>query len=94
MGLMINFLTAFAWGIFTKWLKTYGGDDWDIYSKETTANIILCYAIPKGVCQFFFGFFSDRYGRKKFVTVGMSINIISLIVIAFAGKYGDDKDTL
>lgn len=90
MGLMINFLTAFAWGIFTKWMKTYGGDDWDKYSKEATANVILFYAIPKGVFQFFFGFISDRIGRKKIIATGLSINIVALIVLAFGGEYAKD----
>lgn len=27
----------------------YGGDDWDKFSKSTTANVVLIYSLPKGL---------------------------------------------
>jgi len=42
-GLTINFLTAFAWGILTKWLKTWGNEpNWAPLPKAETAFIIFC----------------------------------------------------
>jgi len=49
VGLTINFLTAFAWGILTKWLKTYGNEpNWSTYDKSMVAYVILAYSLPKG----------------------------------------------
>jgi len=42
-GLMINFLTAFAWGILTKWLKTWGNKpNWSPLPSAEVAFIVFC----------------------------------------------------
>lgn len=82
-GLMINFLTAFAWGIQTKWLKTWGNPpNWTPLSKEQTAQVIFLYGITKGCLQFASGFVSDMIGRRY--TVGAGLVLCSISIFAFA----------
>lgn len=82
-GLMINFLTAFAWGIQTKWLKTWGNPpNWTPLSKEQTAQVIFLYGITKGCLQFASGFVSDIIGRRY--TVGFGLVLCSISIFAFA----------
>lgn len=86
-GLMINFTTAFAWGIMTKWLKSYGnGDKWAPYSKDDVADVLLAYSLAKGLLQFIFGFISDRVGRRIPVVGGLCIVAVAMIIFYVVGE--------
>jgi len=93
-GLMINFLSGFAWGLFVKWMKNdYEVDGtlkWEALSKETVANISLCYGLPKGVLQFMFGFVGDTVGRKWLIVGGLSSCVLGLVILAATGEGSDD----
>lgn len=94
-GLTINFLTAFAWGILTKWLKTWGnGDLWSPLPSELVANIAFFYAIPKGCLQFISGFVSDLIGRRYTIGVGLFICSASLFAMTIVGNSIADQDSL
>jgi hypothetical protein len=51
-GLMINFLSGFAFSLMIKWTKN-GSETglWAPIPKDDVANISLCYGIFKGVLQ-------------------------------------------
>jgi MFS family permease len=93
-GLMINFISGFAWGIFKKWMKgghsVDGEVQWDSLSKEDVANVVLCYGVLKGTLQWIFGFVGDRIGRKWLVVGGLSIVVTGLIVVAITGASSGD----
>jgi len=94
-GLNINFLTTFAWGILTKWLKTWGhGNKWDPMDAEVVANIVFWYAIPKGCLQFISGFISDLIGRKYTVGLGLLICSLSVFAMAALGDSQTNQDSL
>eukprot|EP00397_Hematodinium_sp_SG-2012_P003812 GEMP01003821.1.p1 GENE.GEMP01003821.1~~GEMP01003821.1.p1 ORF type:complete len:560 (+),score=147.25 GEMP01003821.1:94-1680(+) len=93
-GLMINFTTAFAWGIMTKWLKDYGNAPrWTAFSKDDAADIILAYGLAKGVLQFVFGFGSDRIGRKVPIVGGLLTVCASMLVFYIIGELVDGQET-
>lgn len=93
-GLMINFISGFAWGLFAKWMKNdyyIDGDlKWGKLSKDDVANVTLCYALPKGVLQMFFGFIGDRIGRKWLIAVGLSLCSVGMIILAITGEASDN----
>eukprot|EP00283_Hemiselmis_rufescens_P002735 CAMPEP_0173418318 /NCGR_PEP_ID=MMETSP1357-20121228/506_1 /TAXON_ID=77926 /ORGANISM="Hemiselmis rufescens, Strain PCC563" /LENGTH=577 /DNA_ID=CAMNT_0014380797 /DNA_START=38 /DNA_END=1771 /DNA_ORIENTATION=- len=85
-GLMINFLSGFAFSLLIKWTKD-GSEDglWGPIDKDTVANISLCYGIFKGVLQFICGFLGDRYGRKWVIAGGLSVCVFALIIFIGVG---------
>jgi len=93
-GLMINFLSGFAWGLFAKWMKNdYEVDGklkWEGLTKETVANITLCYGLPKGVLQFIFGYVGDIVGRKWLIVGGLSSCVLGLVILAATGEASSD----
>jgi len=93
-GLMINFTSGFAWGLFAKWMKNdYEVDGvvkWEGFSKETVAAVTLCYGLPKGVLQMFFGFLGDRIGRKWLIVAGLAIVALGEFVMSLTGAVTDD----
>lgn len=89
-GLMVNFITGFVWGLFTKWMKNGQANRWKPLSKGDIANIVLCYGLFKGVLQFIFGFIGDRYGRKFVIIFGQLFNVLGLVV--FVGTGLDEND--
>jgi len=93
-GLMINFISGFAWGLFKKWMKAdYEVDGelkWAKLEKEDVANVVLCYGVLKGTLQWIFGFLGDRFGRKRFVVAGLSVVVLGLVVIALTGLMSDE----
>mmetsp|Transcript_126431 Transcript_126431/g.366024 ORF Transcript_126431/g.366024 Transcript_126431/m.366024 type:complete len:508 (-) Transcript_126431:361-1884(-) len=93
-GLMANFISGFAWGLFAKWMKNdYEVDgtlQWSKLSKETIANITLCYGLPKGLFQWIFGFAGDRFGRRWIITAGLAMCAIGLVILAAAGEAASD----
>jgi len=84
-GLMINFISGFAWGIFKKWMKGGVDGEWDGLSKEDVANVVLCYGVLKGTLQWIFGFLGDRFGRKWFIVGGLFTVVFGLVVVAITG---------
>mmetsp|Transcript_26942 Transcript_26942/g.22637 ORF Transcript_26942/g.22637 Transcript_26942/m.22637 type:complete len:159 (+) Transcript_26942:824-1300(+) len=94
-GLMINFLTAFAWGILTKWLKTWGSEpNWSTLPADATATILFCYGIPKGCFQFISGFIADRVGRRFTIGFGLIVCSISIFAMAFVGYSARDSGSV
>lgn len=95
-GLMINFISGFAWGLFAKWMKSDyvvdGELQWAGMSKTTVANITLCYGLPKGVLQWIFGFVGDRFGRKWLIVVGLSLCTLGMLILALAGETSDSPE--
>lgn len=93
-GLMINFLSGFAWGLMKKWMKddyvVDGETKWEGLEKETVANIVLCYGLPKGVLQFIFGYVGDVVGRKWLIVSGLSTCVLGLVILAATGEASDD----
>lgn len=93
-GLMINFLSGFAWGLMKKWMKddyvVDGVTKWDGLEKEVVANIVLCYGLPKGVLQFIFGYVGDIVGRKWLIVSGLSTCVLGLVILAATGEASDD----
>jgi len=93
-GLMINFLSGFAWGLMKKWMKddyvVDGETKWEGLEKEVVANIVLCYGLPKGVLQFMFGFLGDIVGRKWLIVAGLSTCVLGLLIMAATGETSDD----
>eukprot|EP00820_Chromera_velia_P009223 Cvel_21019.t1-p1 / transcript=Cvel_21019.t1 / gene=Cvel_21019 / organism=Chromera_velia_CCMP2878 / gene_product=hypothetical protein / transcript_product=hypothetical protein / location=Cvel_scaffold1937:16782-17387(-) / protein_length=202 / sequence_SO=supercontig / SO=protein_coding / is_pseudo=false len=85
---MINFCTAFAWGILTKWAADYGGKGWGPLPKTLVAQILLAYSLPKGVLQFATGFLSDRVGRRWPVSVGLLMCACAFVYLAVVGVTG------
>jgi hypothetical protein len=63
-GLMINFLSGFAWGLFVKWMKAGQDGVWTKIDKNTISDIVLCYGIFKGVLQVLLLPFPSCYPRK------------------------------
>jgi MFS family permease len=63
-GLMINFLAALVWGVLKIWMKEAEGMAWEPLEKSQIAHVLLCYGLCKGLLQFAFGLYGDRYGRK------------------------------
>ena len=87
-GLIINFLSGFAWGLLVKWMKGGGSNlagDWTGLDVTAVSNVLLAYGLFKGVPQFLFGFLGDRYGRKWFIVGGLSVCILGLIIMIGAG---------
>ena len=84
-GMLVNFMTAFAWGLGKNWFKKYGGDDWSAIPKDRADNITLCYDLSKGLLQFVFGFYADRIGYKKLIVSGLSVMSIGLFTWAITG---------
>lgn len=83
---MINFTTAFAWGILTKWLKTWGNaPSWDPLPSAEVAIIVFWYGFPKGCLQFISGFISDMIGRRFTVGCGLVVCSISIFAMAIVG---------
>ena len=78
VGLSLNFGTAFAWGVMTRWLKRVavsggGGGGSEAGSGATSSGaegalsvgtILLLYSIPKGICQLPAGVLADFYRHK------------------------------
>ena len=66
------------------WAKAGGGDAaaWGPIDPDTVTNITLTYDLTKGLLQFLFGFYSDRFGRRQLVVGGLAL--ISLGQIAYA----------
>jgi len=93
-GLMANFISGFAWGLFAKWMKNdYVVDGelmWTKLSKETIANITLCYGLPKGIFQWIFGFAGDRIGRRWLITGGLAMCTLGLVILAATGESASD----
>jgi len=93
-GLMINFISGFAWGLFKKWMKSdYEVDGelkWAALEKQEVANVVLCYGILKGTLQWIFGFLGDRFGRKWFVVSGLSVVMLGLVVVGAIGVTSSD----
>lgn len=88
-GLMINFISGFAWGLFKKWMKSDYVVDGELMfqklEKEDVANVVLCYGVLKGTLQWIFGFLGDRIGRKWLIVSGLSLVVAGLVVVAAIG---------
>jgi len=93
-GLMINFISGFAWGIFKKWMKGGHSVDgemlWDSMSSQDVANVVLCYGVLKGTLQWICGFMGDRLGRKWLIVGGLSVVVLGLVVVAITGATSGD----
>jgi len=92
-GLLINFLSGFAWGLLVKWMKGGGSNlagEWQGLDVISVSNVLLAYGLFKGVPQFFFGFLGDRYGRKWFIVGGLSTCFLGLIIMIGAGVNSAD----
>jgi len=89
-GLMINFISGFVWSLMKKWMK--GGEDgvWEALDKQTIADVVLCYGILKGTLQWIFGFAGDRYGRKYFISGGLFICAMGLVMMSGVGVNQSD----
>lgn len=94
-GMMVNFMTAFAWGILTHWVGDYGGKHWDALSTGETAKVVLAYSIPKGVVQVFAGFASDQVGQRWPIAAGLwTCSIALCFLAAAAGTARSDSNAL
>jgi Na+/melibiose symporter-like transporter len=91
VGLCINYVTTFAWGLAKTWAKA-GGDNWDGVDQDTADNIALTFDLAKGVLQFVFGFYSDRFGRKNLITGGLSLVAIGLFSYGIVGEFATSSD--
>jgi len=94
-GLMVNFISGFSWGLFKKWMKDGqeeedGQMQWAGMEKQLVADIVLCYGLPKGLLQVWFGLLGDRFGRKWFVTGGLAIASLGLMVVGSTGVTASD----
>mmetsp|Transcript_19589 Transcript_19589/g.44457 ORF Transcript_19589/g.44457 Transcript_19589/m.44457 type:complete len:401 (+) Transcript_19589:686-1888(+) len=83
-GIAINYTTTFAWGLAKTWAGAGGGSQasWGPVDPEAVTNITFTYDLTKGLLQFLFGFYSDRFGRRQLVVGGLAL--ISLGQIAYA----------
>jgi MFS family permease len=78
VGLSLNFGTAFAWGVMTRWLKRVAVSGGGVGGGEagsgatssgaegalSVGTILLLYSIPKGICQLPAGVLADFYRHK------------------------------
>jgi len=53
-------------------------------SQTSMKNLIVVYMLVLGLAQFFYGTFSDRYGRKPAIVAGFAIAVAGLAGSAFA----------
>jgi len=53
-------------------------------SQTSMKNLIVVYMLVLGLAQFFYGSFSDRYGRKPAIAAGFAIAVVGLAGSAFA----------
>lgn len=92
-GLMINFITAFVWGILTKWLKDWGNEpNWAHFGKSDVADILLAYGLTKGFLQFFTGYLADRVGRKPLIIIGLWTAGLGMLVTYMVGEYVNGQE--
>lgn len=96
-GLMLNFISGFAWGFFAKWMRNDSGKDyvdgelqWSALSNTAVGGIIFCYAFPKGIFQLPSGIAGDHFGRKWFIVGGLFTCAVGLAVLAIAGGVSSD----
>lgn len=85
-GLMINFLSGFAFSLMIKWTKN-GSETglWAPIPKEDVANISLCYGIFKGVLQFICGWLGDRVGRRNIIVAGLLVCVLGMCIFVGVG---------
>jgi len=96
-GLMINFVSGFAWGLFVKWMKDDYQDGngqlhWTAIDKGTISMIVLCNGLPKGLLQWGCGFLGDRIGRKWLIVCGLGVVSLGLLVVAIAGETSSNPE--
>lgn len=89
-GLMINFISGFVWSLMKKWMAKGEEGVWEKLDKQTIADVVLCYGLLKGLLQWFFGFAGDRFGRKYFISGGLLICTLGLVMLGGVGTNESD----
>jgi hypothetical protein len=86
-GIAINYTTTFAWGLAKTWAKAGGGADaaWSGIDADSIVDITLTYDLTKGILQFVFGFYSDRFGRRQLIVGGLSLISVGLVCWCIVG---------
>lgn len=80
-GLSTNLKDGMAWGLFPLFF-TIGG-----LSVGQIGTIVAVYPAAWGFFQLFTGALSDRFGRKRFISIGMWVQSLSLLWILFSNSY-------
>ena len=74
-GLMNNLNDGVSWGLFPLYFSSAGA------SLQQTAQLVATYPAVWGLAQLTTGPLSDRYGRKRMITVGMILQALALFAI-------------
>lgn len=88
-GICINLSTSLVWGLIPEWLED--GTTWHALTVSQIAVVTLCNELPKGLFQIIFGIAGDRYGRKRFISLGLALSGIAVCAMAIVGASKSDS---